>query len=153
ESSPAHTEMSVPPGNFRVAQTFLSVSPVQHIQKCLAHQEILTADFANASGVLVGSYPQRWNIHPFGGLFMLSNVNVNENAPAAGDSGRKGKGQFQLGNKGGPGNPFAGQVAALRQAVLEHVSADDIRDIIKGLVEMAKNGHWQAAKLILQYAL
>jgi len=84
---------------------------------------------------------------------MQSNVNVNENAPAAADSGRNGKGQFQLGNKGGPGNPFAGQVAAFRQAVLEHVSAADIADIIKGLVEMAKNGHWQAAKLILQYAL
>src|SRR5215471_12296569 len=105
----------------------LGAAPFGAIRICERHagatQKNPTADFAIASGVLVGSYPQQWNIHSFGGLLMQSNVNANENAPAAADSGRNGKGQFQLGNKGGPGNPFAGQVAAFRQAVLEHVSA------------------------------
>ena len=66
---------------------------------------------------------------------------------------RNTNGQFKAGNKGGPGNPFAGQVSLLRKAVLECVTTEDLHGIVKGLIQMAKDGHWQAAKLILAYAI
>lgn len=69
------------------------------------------------------------------------------------NSERNTRGQFKPGNKGGPGNPFAGKVSLLRKAVLECVSSEDLHGIIKSLVQMAKDGHWQAAKLILAYAI
>jgi hypothetical protein len=69
------------------------------------------------------------------------------------DAQRDTKGQFKPGNKGGPGNPFAGKVAHFRTAVLECVTDEDLHGIVKSLVQMAKDGHWQAAKLILSYAI
>ena len=64
---------------------------------------------------------------------------------------REENGQFRKGNRGGPGNPFARQVAQLRKAALEAVSADDVRDIINALKEKAKSGD-VAAKLLLSYS-
>jgi hypothetical protein len=52
-------------------------------------------------------------------------------------SNRSANGRFAAGNPGGPGNPFAGLVASLRQAMLECVSKEDIQSIMKSLVEMA----------------
>lgn len=66
---------------------------------------------------------------------------------------RDAKGRFVKGNAGGPGNPFARQVAALRQVVLECVSADDLKAIVQKLVEKAKQGDVAASKLVLQYTL
>ena len=40
--------------------------------------------------------------------------------------GRDDKGRFAAGNKGGPGNPFARQTAANRQAVVNAVTEQDL---------------------------
>src|SRR5262245_34093278 len=47
------------------------------------------------------------------------------------------RGRFVPRNPGGPGNPFARQVAALRQAVLDAVTAADIQTVIRKLIELA----------------
>jgi len=68
-------------------------------------------------------------------------------------SGRKANGQFALGNEFGPGNPFARQVARLRQAALNVVGDKDIEEIFSAIMALAKNGNLQAAKLILSYTI
>jgi hypothetical protein len=70
-----------------------------------------------------------------------------------GDNGRGEDGRFAKGNPGGPGNPFARQVAALRRVLLEAVSANDLRDIVNALVTQARCGHVAAAKIVLEYTL
>jgi hypothetical protein len=66
---------------------------------------------------------------------------------------RDAQGQFAPGNKGGPGNPFARQVAALRSALLKCVSADDIAALVAMLLDRAKGGDVAACKLLFSYAL
>jgi hypothetical protein len=73
--------------------------------------------------------------------------------PQAAEGGRDGHGRFADGNGGGPGNPFAGQVAALRSALLAAVTAQDMAEIAQALVRRAKEGHVTAAKLLLAYTL
>jgi hypothetical protein len=63
------------------------------------------------------------------------------------------RGRFQLGNKGGPGNPFARRVAELKRLLLNCVSDDDLRAAVDSLIEKAKNGDVAAAKLLFSYAL
>lgn len=58
-------------------------------------------------------------------------------------------GRFVPGNAGGPGNPYAKQVGALREALLAEVTPDDLRAIVRGLVEQAKGGDVAAAREIL----
>ncbi len=48
--------------------------------------------------------------------------------------GRNRRGRFIKGNQGGPGNPFAAQVARVRQAVLAAVSPNIVRDIMAVLI-------------------
>ena len=55
-------------------------------------------------------------------------------------NGRNGSGKFVQGNPGGPGNPYAAQVAKLRSALLNAVTADDIQAVIGKLIEQAKGG-------------
>jgi hypothetical protein len=66
---------------------------------------------------------------------------------------RQDNGRFAQGNCGGPGNPYARQVAALRKAAIEAVTPDDIRDIINALKQKAKSGDLAAAKLLLSYSI
>ena len=66
---------------------------------------------------------------------------------------RDGQGRFTIGNPGGPGNPFARKVAALRRAMLEAVGAEDIAAIMQTLMIRAKGGDVQAAKLVLAYTV
>jgi hypothetical protein len=73
--------------------------------------------------------------------------------PQAAEGGRDGHGRFADGNGGGPGNPFAGQVAALRKALLAAVTAQDMAEVTQALVRRAKEGHVTAAKLLLAYTL
>jgi hypothetical protein len=72
--------------------------------------------------------------------------------PAA-DGGRDPHGRFAQGNRGGPGNPFAHQVAALRSALVASVTAEDLEAIARELLRQAKEGNVAAAKLLLSYAL
>src|ERR1700722_8743788 len=68
-------------------------------------------------------------------------------------TGHDARGRFTRGNKGGPGNPFARQTAALRQALTSAVTPQDIADIAAKLLEKAKQGDVPAAKLVFSYAL
>src|ERR1700736_3300789 len=47
-------------------------------------------------------------------------------------------GRFTRGNAGGPGNPFARQVARLRQVLLDSVTEEDMANIAGQLVVQAK---------------
>jgi hypothetical protein len=74
-----------------------------------------------------------------------------ETSPSAnGVSGPHSNGQSVTGD---PRNPFARQVAALRQAALDAVSPDDIRAILAKMVTHARLGDISAAKLVLAYAI
>src|SRR5262245_6812004 len=66
---------------------------------------------------------------------------------------RDSRGRFMPKNPGGPGNPFARQVAALRQAVLNAVTPADIQTVIRKLIELAAAGSLPAARLLLGYAI
>jgi hypothetical protein len=56
-----------------------------------------------------------------------------EAGPAAPD-GREANGRFAKGNRGGPGNPFARQTAALRKQLLEAVTKQDMQDLCTMLI-------------------
>ena len=73
---------------------------------------------------------------------------------ANGDNGGRGEdGRFQKGNPGGPGNPYAGRVALLRNSIFEAVQPEDIEEIIKAQIAQAKQGDTVAAKFILERVL
>jgi hypothetical protein len=73
--------------------------------------------------------------------------------PSPNGSNRDRRGRFLPGHKGGPGNPFARCSAAIRTAFLEAVSLQDVRAIVRTLVEKAKAGDLVAAKLVLLWAI
>jgi hypothetical protein len=73
--------------------------------------------------------------------------------PKAAEGGRDSHGRFAEGNPGGPGNPFARQVAALRTALLAAVTPQDIEAVARELLRQAKEGNVAAAKLLLSYTL
>src|SRR5271167_4274963 len=62
-------------------------------------------------------------------------------------------GHFRKGNRGGPGNPFARQIARLRKVLLEAVSEADLVEVIEMLKRKAKEGDVAAAKLLLSYSI
>ncbi len=70
-----------------------------------------------------------------------------------GANGRDAAGRFAAGNLGGPGNPYAKRVAALRGAMLNAVSEEDMGAILARLVELAKAGNVPAAKEVLDRCL
>jgi len=70
-----------------------------------------------------------------------------------GPNGRDQSGHFTLGNRGGPGNPYARRVAQLRSTLLATVTDDDIKAIVAKLIEQAKTGELAAAKLLLDRCL
>ena len=71
-----------------------------------------------------------------------------------GDNGERGEdGRFLPGNAGGPGNPYAKKVAALRGSLINAISHEDIEAIIHSQVEKAKQGDTVAAKFILERLL
>ena len=64
---------------------------------------------------------------------------------------RSRKGRFTLGNKGGPGNPFARQVAEIRKLLLNTIPGHELAKVLLAMLEKAKAGDVAAAKLVLQY--
>ena len=66
---------------------------------------------------------------------------------------REANGRFAKGNKGGPGNPFARQIAALRQTLLNRATPKDFEEIADELIKKAKTGDVAAIKLLFQYTL
>jgi hypothetical protein len=69
------------------------------------------------------------------------------------DVGRDVHGRFTKANPGGPGNPFARQVAALRKALIDSVSGQDLREVAEIVKLKAKQGDLAAVKLLLQYCV
>ncbi len=67
--------------------------------------------------------------------------------------GRSTNGRFAKGNPGGPGNPFARQVAAMRQEFFAAVTGEDVAAIARVMIEKAKEGDVAAARIVLQYTL
>ena len=63
------------------------------------------------------------------------------------------KGRFRPGNKGGPGNPFARQVAEIRKLLLNTVPGERLAKIVLAMVDKAEAGDVAAAKLVLQYTV
>ena len=59
--------------------------------------------------------------------------------------------RFTLGNQGGPGNPFARQVAEIRKLLLSTVPGEELAKVLLAMLEKAKAGDVAAAKLVLQY--
>src|SRR5215475_13270359 len=68
-------------------------------------------------------------------------------------SDHEANGRFARGNKAGRGNPHARQVAALRKALLETVTEQDMIEIAHALMIQAKMGDVAAAKLLIAYTL
>jgi hypothetical protein len=68
-------------------------------------------------------------------------------------TGRQSNGRFAKGNRGGPGNPFARQVAAFRACLINSVTEDDMKAIVYKLVDRARFGNLQAIKLLFTYLL
>lgn len=68
-------------------------------------------------------------------------------------NGRLPNGRFAVGNPGGSGNPFARRVGALRSAILDAVTAEQMRALFAKLLAMALGGDLAAAALVLRYAV
>src|SRR5437763_9484043 len=83
----------------------------------------------------------------------MSEPRPNDRTAQMPQSGREANGQFATGNKGGPGNPFARKVAALRKIILNNVSDEDLLAIVEALKAKAREGSVGAAKLQLAYAV
>jgi hypothetical protein len=66
---------------------------------------------------------------------------------------RDGNGRFVEGNPGGPGNPFARRVAALRKVLLSAITHEDIEAMTRLLLDRAKGGDVAAIKLLLAYVV
>jgi hypothetical protein len=67
--------------------------------------------------------------------------------------GRDVQGRFRPGNQGGPGNPFARKVAALRKTLLDSVSEQDLKEMVEALKLKARQGDTAAIKLLWQYCV
>ncbi len=63
-----------------------------------------------------------------------------------GANGRDKAGRFTAGNPGGPGNPYVKRTAEIRAALMQAVSDDDLRGIVRALVKKAKRGDTIAAR-------
>ena len=72
-------------------------------------------------------------------------------SPNGENGGRDAAGRFTKGNPGGPGNPMGRRVAALRRALLDAVTEEDVRALAGALLEKAKGGDVAAARLIMPY--
>ncbi len=63
-----------------------------------------------------------------------------------GANGRDASGRYTAGNRGGPGNPHAQRVGALRSALLDAVTEDDVREVLAALIREAKDGNVAAMR-------
>lgn len=63
------------------------------------------------------------------------------------------KGRFQAGNRAGKGNPYIQRVAALRKALYECVTPEDMRALIDVLKKKALDGDVKAITLLLDRLL
>ena len=78
-------------------------------------------------------------------------MSTQETTKAA--EGRERDGRFAKGNPGGPGNPFAREVAALRTLLLQRVTRGDVEAVADQLIKQAREGDLVAVRLFLLYIL
>src|SRR5207244_1600626 len=90
---------------------------------------------------------------PLSGVRPMSNPRPTENVAQTPTTGRQPNGRFAKGNSGGPGNPFARQVAKLRKVIINRLTEQDLLAITEALLAKAKEGSVGAAKLLLAYAV
>src|SRR5882672_12518392 len=83
----------------------------------------------------------------------MSDPRPTESAAQTPTNGHEANGRFAKGNPGGPGNPFARQVAALRKVIINRLTEEDLLAITEALLAKAKEGSVGAAKLLLGYAI
>ncbi len=80
---------------------------------------------------------------------------MNSPSPTATDGilvDRDEHGRFIQGNRAAKGNPYAKRVAQLRSAMMDAVTAGDVRAVIARMIGLAKGGDVAAAKLVLEHA-
>jgi hypothetical protein len=70
-----------------------------------------------------------------------------------GGNGHGADGRFARGNPGGPGNPYAARVAAIRTLMLDSVTDDDLKQVVAKLVEMATGGDLAAIRELFDRTL
>jgi hypothetical protein len=82
-------------------------------------------------------------------------VDQESTGAAAPDSGRDPRtGQYRKGFSGNPaGSPVMRKVALLRRTILTVVGEEEIRDLFRSLLNHARHGNMEAAKLVLQYSV
>jgi hypothetical protein len=68
-------------------------------------------------------------------------------------NGHDAQGRFTKGNKASRGNAFSRRTAALRAIALDAVTEEDVRAVMRKLIEQAKTGDAAAAKLLLAYVI
>src|SRR5262245_55121210 len=78
-------------------------------------------------------------------------MSTQETTKAA--QGRECDGRFAKGNPGGPGNPFAREVAALRTLLVQRVTRGDVEAVADQLIKQARDGDLVAIRLLLLYVL
>src|SRR5437763_8842795 len=78
-------------------------------------------------------------------------MSTHETTKAA--QGGERDGRFAKGNPGGPGNPFARAVAALRTRLLRRVTEGDVDAVADQLIRQARDGDLAAIRLFLLYTL
>ena len=78
---------------------------------------------------------------------------MNEPSTNGGKRTRGRDGRFLVGNPGGPGNPFAGRVAKLREAGWKSVKPAEVGRVYRRLLDLALDGDVAAARLLLDRLL
>jgi hypothetical protein len=68
-------------------------------------------------------------------------------------SGRDQNGRFTHGNPGGPGNPYARQIAQLRQAALSVLTPEKMKDLIEMVYMYALQGDMVAVRFLFQWVI
>jgi hypothetical protein len=79
---------------------------------------------------------------------MSGELQTTEHRSPAEGNGRGKGGLFAPGNKFGKGNPHAAKVQKLRSTLVNAVTQKDIREVVKKLVEKAKEGCHHSAKIL-----
>ena len=81
----------------------------------------------------------------------MSSTPTSNAAPQAAPTGRDSKGRFAAGNPGGPGNPYARQVAAIRRAMADFMTPERTAQFMAMLFERSMAGDMAAAKILALY--
>lgn len=66
---------------------------------------------------------------------------------------RDASGRFLPGTKGGPGNPLAARLNLLRLAALDECTPDDVRAMLRAMIERARTGDVEAFRALAPYVL